>query len=48
MDMVREKVEEESEVLYSSVDLKYAYGQVPLLECTARHYNFQMIGGKST
>ena len=49
MDMVAEKIEgEEGEVFYSSVDLKYAYGQVPLHECTARHCNFQIIGGKST
>ena len=49
MDMVAEKIEEEEgEVLYSSVDLKYAYGQFPPHECTARHCNFQIIGGKST
>ena len=48
MDMVAEKIEGQGEVLYSSVDLKYAYGQVPLLESTARHCNFQLLGGKST
>ena len=49
MDMVAEKIEgEEGEVFYSSVDLKYTYGQVPLHERTARHCNFQIIGGKST
>ena len=49
LDMVAEKIEgEESKIFYSSVDLKYAYGQVPLHECTARHCNFQIIGGKST
>ena len=49
MDIVAEKVEEEEgEVFYSSVGLKYAYGQVPLHESTARHCNFQIIGGKLT
>ena len=49
MDMIAEKIEgQEGEVLYSSVDLKHAYGQVPLHENTARHRNFQIIGGKST
>ena len=48
-DMVAEKIEgEEDEVFFSSLDLKYAYGQVPLHESTARHCNFQIIGGKST
>ena len=28
--------------------MKSAYGQVPLDECTAKHCNFQIIGGKST
>ena len=49
MDMIAEKIEgQEGEVLYSSVDLKHAYGQVPLHENTARHRYFQIIGGKST
>ena len=49
MDMVAEKIEkEEGEIFYSSVDLKCAYGQVPLHECSARHCNFKLIGGKST
>ena len=49
MDMVAENIEGvEGEVFYSLVDLKYAYGQVPLHESSARHCNFQIIGGKST
>ena len=49
LDMVAGKIEgEKGEVIYSSVDLKYAYGQVPLHESTAKHCNFQKVGGKST
>ena len=49
MDMVAEKIEgQEGEAFYSSVDSKYAYGQVPLHESTARHCNFQIEGGKSS
>ena len=48
MVMVAKKIEGQGEVLYSSVDLKYAYGQVPLHESTARHCNFQIVGGRST
>ena len=49
MDMVAENFEgQEGEVLYTLVDLKYAYGQVPPHESTARHCIFQIVGGKST
>ena len=49
MDMIAEKIDGKAgEVWYSSVDMKYAYGQVPLDESTAKHCNFQIIGGKST
>ena len=49
MDMVAEKIDgKEGQVFYSSVDMKYAYGQIPLDESTAKHCNFQIIGGKST
>ena len=48
MYMIAEKIDgKEGEVLYLSVDKKYAYGQVPLDESTAKHCNFQVIGGKS-
>ena len=47
MDMVAEKIDgKEGQVFYSSVDMKYAYGQIPLDESTAKHCNFQIIGGK--
>ena len=49
VDMIAEKIDgKEGEVLYSSVDMKYAYGQILLDESTAKHCNFQIIGGKST
>ena len=49
MDMVAETIDgKEGQVFYSSVDMKYAYGQFPLEESTAKHCNFQIIGGKST
>ena len=49
MDMVAETIDgKEGQVFYSSIDMKYAYGQIPLEESTAKHCNFQIIGGKST
>ena len=38
MDMIADKIDgKEGKVLYSSVDMKYAYGQIPLDESTAKH-----------
>ena len=37
----------EGEVLYSSVDMKHAYGQVPLDKSTKKHCNFQILCEKS-
>ena len=49
IDMIAEKLDEKSgEAWYSSVDMTYAYGQIPLQELTKRHCNFQIVGGKST
>ena len=49
LDFVAEKLDtEEREAWFSSVDMTYAYGQVPLHQLTAKHCNFQIIGGKST
>ena len=33
---------------FSTLDLKYAYGQVALSEETSRHCNFQIVGGAAT
>ena len=49
LDMVAKKLDNENgEAWYSSVDMTYAYGQVPLHSLTAKHCNFQIIGGEST
>ena len=41
MDTIAEKIDGiQGEVWYSSVDMKYAYGQVPLDESTAKHCIF--------
>ena len=38
---------EKGEAWFSSVDMTYAHGQVPLHLLTAKHCNFQIIGGES-
>ena len=49
LDMVAEKLDtEKGEAWFSSVDMTYAYGQVPLHLLTAKHCNFQIMGGEST
>ena len=49
IDMIAEELEKsEGEAWYSSVDMTYAYGQIPLHELTKRHCNFQIVGGKLT
>ena len=49
LDMVAEKLDEETgEAWFSSVDMTYAYGQVPLHISRAKHCNFQIFGGEST
>ena len=49
IDMIAEKVDEkDGEAWYSSVDMTYAYWQIPLQELTNRHCIFQIVGGKST
>ena len=47
--MVAENLDmEEGEAWFSSVDMTYAYGQIPLHQLTAKQCNFQIIGGEST
>ena len=50
VDMVAEQLDYSAsgQAWYTSLDMRYAYGQVPLDEETARHCNFQIIGGKAT
>ena len=37
----------QGKALYTSLDMRYAYGQVPREEETAKHCNFHIIGGKN-
>ena len=50
VDLVAEQLDnkEQGKAFYTSLDMRYAYGQVPLDEETAKHRNFQIIGGKAT
>ena len=50
VDLVVEQLDNKEQVkaLYTSLDMRYAYGQVALEEETAKHCNFQIIGGKAT
>ena len=44
IDMIAEKLDEkDGEAWYSSVDMTYVYGQIPLQELTKRHCNFQIV-----
>ena len=48
LDMVAEKLDtEEGEAWFSSVDMTYAYDQIPLHQLTGKQCNFQYIGGES-
>ena len=50
VDLVVEQLDnkEQRKALYKSLEMRHAYGQVPLEEGTAKHCNFQVIGGKAT
>ena len=50
VDLVSEQLDnkKQEKALYTSLDMRYAYGQVPLEEETAKHCNFQIIGVKAT
>ena len=39
---------DEGEVLFSTIDLRYAYSQIPLDEDTAKQCNFKIIGVQNT
>ena len=46
IDMIAEELDgKDGERWYSSVDMTYAYGQIPLQELTKRHCNFQIVVG---
>ena len=45
-DVIAAKLEKkEGEAWYWSVDMTYAYGQIPLHELTTKNCNFQRVGG---
>ena len=47
--MIAQKLgENEGQAWYSSIDMTFAYGQIPVQELTKRHCNFPNDGGKST
>ena len=50
MDIVGQIISErkQGDVFFSTMDLTYAYGQLPLSESTSKHYNFSLVGGRST
>ena len=49
LDMIAGRLDSETGVAwYSSLDMTCAYGQIPLHVQTAKHCNFQKIGGEST
>ena len=39
---------DDGEVLFSTIDLRYAYSQLPLDTETAEQCNFNIIGGQTT
>ena len=51
MDSIAQTITQSSddgEVLFSTIDLRYAYSQLPLDQETAKHCNFNIIGGQAT
>ena len=38
----------EGEVIFTSLDMNYAYGPTDLHPETAKHFNFQIVGRKAT
>ena len=50
IDIVAEQIDNQDgeKPWYTSSDMRYAYGQVPLDKETAKHCNFQRIAGKAT
>ena len=50
MDIVGQTISErkQGDVLFSTMDLTYAYGQLSLSENTCKHCKFSLVGGRST
>ena len=45
---ISERKNKPGQYLFSKIDLKYAYSQIPLDENIKKHCNFNIIGGKAT
>ena len=45
---ISERKNKPGQYLFSKIDLKYAYSQIPLEENIKKHCNFNIIGGKAT
>ena len=43
-----ESERKQGDVFFSTMNLTYAYGQLPLNENTSKHCNFSLVGGRST
>ena len=48
MDIVGQTISERKPGDVFSTTLDLAYGQLPLNESTSQHYNFSLVGGRST
>ena len=51
MDNIAQSISESShgnEVYFSTIDLRYAYSQLPLDGATTKHCKFNIIGGQAT
>ena len=50
VDTIKQLISEkkQGEVYFTTMDLTYAYGQLPLSEETSVHCNFSLVGGRST
>ena len=50
MDIVGQTISErkQGDVFFITMDLTYAYGQLPVNENTSKHCNFSLVGGRST
>ena len=50
MNIVGQTISErkQGDVIFSTMDLTYAYGQLPFNENTSKQCNFSLVGGRST
>ena len=50
MNAVLQNISEKNsgEIYFTTMDLTYVYGQLPLIQDTSVHCNFSLVGGRST